>query len=176
MPETRRDLFKTSVLSALGGLVVGAAAAAGGGYAVLRGAGSPRPLDLALANSVVAVFDQASKYWYFFLFSAPPPPLTCTVWNTGTGISFPLLGPTPGAAANNAIDTNSWFQSLKTKSQVNTTAPTNLNIQYNKTGGGSGTITGTVGAGGNLQPLDSLLAAVVDMQQFPGSWNEIGKQ
>lgn len=176
MPETRRDLFKTSVLSALGGLVVGAAAAAGGGYAALRGAGSPRPLDLALANSVVAVFDQGNKCWYFFLFSAPPPPLTCTVWVTGTGISFPLLGPTAGPSQNNAVDTNSWFQSLKAKLQVKTAGPTNLSIQYNATGGGSGTIAGTVDASGNLQSLGSLLAAVVDMQQYPGSWNEIGKQ
>src|SRR5215469_2384178 len=45
MDETRRDLFRTSLVSTVGGLIAGAVAGVVGGAAVVRSMVSSRPLD-----------------------------------------------------------------------------------------------------------------------------------
>lgn len=175
MSETRREIFRTSVLSALGGLVVGAV----GGYEVAEHLSKPEPTtDPPNAGSVVALYGKAAgqttNLWYFFKFEAPN---SCYLSRAHKGTVFPSIGPTTstGPSGNNAVDAISWYTSLKLAFQLSPVAKaTNLEITY-QTSSGPKSINVTTDNGGNLASLDSLMTAVGnDMKQIPGSWNEIG--
>ena len=85
----------------------------------------------------------------------------------------------PGAApqpptAINLTDTYNWFTSLNLKPVPDTNKT--ISISY-LTDSSSGSIQVTI-KNGILNPNDnsipSFLTALLDMQQIPGSWNEIG--
>jgi len=179
MDETRREIFRTSILSAIGASI--GAVAVAGYVAVREQVFRPRTLVSALASTVVAVYDQGGSpnLWYFFAFGGSTP-LTCALWKAVPNTPFPSIVPStsssPGPSLTNAVDTYSWYKSLASQvpPQVSLVKSANLTIQY--TANPTPSISATTDSTGNLTSLDSLLAALVDMQQFPGSWNEIGKQ
>lgn len=176
MPETRRDIFKTSILSAISGLIAGAV----GGYAVVReaeatgkGGVRPRPMISGLLGTIVAVYNQSGP-WYFFQFGGSYP-LSCGAYVAPSSVSAPAPISSPGTSSV-VVDTPSWFLSI-TGQLTLLRSVSNQTVSYNSMAGtGTGTITVTTDGSGNLKPasLNSLLEALADLNQIPGSWNEIG--
>ena len=166
MSETRRDVFTTTVITALG--VTTAAGAVGGAvgeFIASRAAISPRTPKAPGKGSVVAVYNHNDNFWYLLSFVEPR---VCAVFK-GFSTSPP----------DSFVDTNSWLAA--TKEQVKDDLP----IKYNTNGD---SITLKFNSSGNVQdgptnssPLQMLLDLVNDPSttnytSIPGSWNEIGRQ
>jgi hypothetical protein len=170
--ETRRDVFTTTVIAGLG--VAAAAGGAIGSFVANRenvALIGKVPLATGLAGSFVAVFDTSSTSWFFFQFDSDDPH-TITMYQYKTTPDF------PGKVAPsniNVLDTASWFASLKPPTVQNASSAT---IKYTKGDGTSGKIVVSTNNAGVLSTTDtsvnSLLVALLDMKQIPGSWNEIG--
>ena len=90
MSETRRDLFKTSVLSGLGLMSASALAACAGG-----------PHPLTGPNDYVAGYDAAHSVWYLFVSNSTG---TYDVSYLPSGSAFAP----PAPSANVLFDVNTW--------------------------------------------------------------------
>ena len=166
MPETRRELFRTSVAAA-----VGVAAGAVAGYAAAETFLAPQALVPGNAGSVIAVYDYKKKAWYLFHFEADRQ--KCRMYTPGT---------TPSIADETRVDTVSWFTVCRNVIVQQTT------ISYTKTDGTTATIDVQFDADGYVEDgsvnssLQNLLALLGSTNTFSGplqvagSWNEIGKQ
>ena len=166
MPETRRDLFKTSVLSARGGFVAnGVAACTPSGFLPKV---CPKPPDPPNAGSVVAIHDYKMPAWYLFHFGTDKG--NCTLYNTCKS----------SVQHETKADTQTWLSVAGTLATEGTT------IWY-KTEKGTGKLVVTLFDSANhyyLTPtsLEALLSLVDNPPhakggtQVGGSWNEIGKQ
>jgi hypothetical protein len=132
---------------------------------------------------VLAVYGQNTyngahpSLWYFFVFDSSNPP-KCQLWSAPSGTQFPSLGPAGPSVPSNksAIDTYSWYNSLSGLALVTQ----QTTIQYNTSPITSSAIPVTFDDSSNPTYLDSaslhnLVQAFADMNQIPGSWNEIGK-
>ncbi len=154
MPETRRELFRTSVVGALGltaGVVVGYAAA--GGFV--------SSLSTPYAGLTVAVHDNGGK-WYFFHFEDAS---HCRLYKADC---------VPPISDVSAVDTATWFAVSK-----KTLITTNTKITYTpNTGALPASIQVNIGGDGYLDQT-SLNNVVLLLGPKPpiisGSWNEIGR-
>jgi hypothetical protein len=161
MSETRRELFTTTVMGALGVTAV-AGAVIGYEAKTLLAPQAPAP---PYAGSVVAVHDGSVSLWYFFHFESDRS--NCRLYSV-TG--------TPTIADMGSVDTTSWFVVSKKKSITTGTTK----ISYTTTGGTTATTDISFDANGYLDPgsltwlLNNLPGGVPP--QVAGSWNEIGKQ
>jgi hypothetical protein len=160
MPETRRELFRTSVLSALGGLAAGAVA----GYAVAETLLASQAAAPGSAGSVVAVYDISVKLWYLFHFEGDK--TNCRLYSVNC---------VPASLSTTAsVDTPTWF-SVACKKLIKT--PTT--IMYTDSAGSSDSISlnfsGGYLDGTSLANLIKILPGSLP-PQIPVSWNEIGKQ
>jgi len=160
MPETRRELFRTTVAAA-----VGVTAGAVAGYVAAETFLAPQLAAPGSAGSVVAVYDNNKKAWYLFHFEGDRQ--KCRLFSTGT---------TPSIADASKIDTTTWFAVTRDLIIQDTT------ISYTKADGTSGTIDvqfdadGYVADGSPNSSLQHLLALLVSTPvHVPGSWYEIGK-
>jgi len=169
MPETRRELFRTSIVAAVG-LSVGALV----GYEIGERVFSTRIAVTPLAGSVIAVWglnhNNGQYSWYFFVFDDTNPS-ECQLWSSP--------GPYPSSAPpakKNVIDTLTWYSSLESKSQIIQT----ITIDFTTNIGLATSITVAFTNMGYLDPnslsnLLGLMASTNTYTQIPGSWNEIGK-
>ena len=161
MPETRRELFTTTVLGALG---VGAVAGAVVGYEAAETFLAPQT-NPGGAGSVIAVQDAGdAKLWYFFHFESDR--ANCRLYSQANVPALTNLA---------AMDTATWFAVCK--KMLITTSP--FTVSYIKTDGSTGSIAVTLKSGHYLD--DTSLANLVAIlppsaPQASGSWMEIGKQ
>jgi len=180
MDETRRGIFTTTVLAAIGGLAAAGAAGALTGFGISEAVGegdiTRGRYTSPVAGSVVAVYgtntyngQQNPSLWYFFKFDNNPS--NCELWVAPSGTPFPTLGPASGAgpSTQNAIDTWSWYKSIL--GSLTQLSNTTLEITYNP-GKIEVNLKGTYL---DNPSLASLLSAFVDMSPISASWNEIGK-
>lgn len=160
MTETRRDLFKTSVLSTLSGFIAGGVA--GVASADSAPARCPSPPDPPNPRSVIAVHDNQRKIWYLFRFEDSD---RCRLYSTCTSC---LLDETKA-------DTATWFL------VANSTLVTeDMTILYKQSDGTPGEIAVKLDNEYYLTPitnkkLESLVSSGTRGTQVGGSWNEIGK-
>jgi hypothetical protein len=159
MPETRRDLFRTSVITALGGLAVGAVA----GYVAAETFLAPQPPAPPAPGTVAALQDSSTKIWYLFHFEDSS---HCRLYSVNcVPSSFSTTG---------SIDTATWFAvSCKKLIKAATT------ISYTNSAGSSDSISLTFSGGYLDGPSLSKLIAILPggvPPQVMGSWNEIGRQ
>jgi hypothetical protein len=164
MDESRRELFRTSILSALGGLVAGVAA----GYVIEKShpfaVTNPVP---PTKGSVVAVYgttDGGHTYqWYFFNFEQDSS--YCRLYS---------LPPAPTPVDITTVDTVTWFK-VAAPARVTTDTP----ITYVQSDGTNSTLQVNLDVNYYLKPgpLAALLVLVgrENYQSVGGSWNEIGK-
>lgn len=161
MPETRRELFRTTVAAA-----IGVTAGAVGGVVAAETFLAPQPAAPGSAATVIAVYDTVKKVWYLFHFEGDRQ--KCRLFSTGT---------TPPVPDTSKIDTTTWFAVSRDLIIQPTT------ITYTKGDGTSGTIDvefdadGYVADGTPNSSLQKLLALLTfTPAQIPGSWYEIGKR
>lgn len=184
MSETRRQLFKTSVMSALGLSAVAGATAGltATGLAVYlanidgRSHGGVKAFDAQ--GPVGATFAMYSgNRWYFFVFTDP---YTCTLYETNGPVPQP-----PGTVLDatkqldQVTDTQTWFLDLKKAGKTQPVIPlpgqptlivtlSNSTAHFSVTVNTSGQL--------DLPSLQQYYTWMPKNPQIPGSWNEIGSQ
>jgi hypothetical protein len=160
MPETRRELFRTSVITALGGLAVGAVA----GYVAAETFLAPQAPAPPAPGTVAALQDSSTAVWYLFHFEDSS---HCRLYSAN-------CAPSSLSPASNNIDTATWF-AVSCKKLIKTATT----ISYTNSAGSSDSISLTFSGGyldgPSLAKLIALLPVGVPPQVM-GSWNEIGKQ
>ena len=183
MSETRRDIFKTSVMAVLGASAAAALAACSagdrspetgtswGGTGAWWGGKYPRPLDVppSAIGATFALLNASDDIWYFFVFKDPS---TCALWQSNaTADKVPSV-------PDEEYDTDKWFEYLNSQKMVTQISKTiTLNNSGLKTPFPAG-LTFSFGKDNNLD-LDSLriyysVFSGKYYNQLSGSWNEIG--
>lgn len=167
MPKTKRDHFKTSVQSALGG----SAGREVVGYAVSERISRLLAAVVPLTGTVIAVHNTPKGPWYFFVFDVGNPSI-CRLWSVPDQ-------PIPSSAAHTVVDTGDWY-STASRSLVQKSTK----ITYT-TGASTPSLTITI-VQNPTDPTDYYLddnslcsflslMGTSDFHANSGSWNEIGK-
>lgn len=157
MSETRRELFRTSVITAIG-VAVGAVA----GYEYAESGFAEQSLPPPTPGSVVALHDSKNGTWYLFSFVTSS---ECALYKVD-------CAPTISDTTN--INTTTWLAVAK-KTAI-TSGKTVIN--YVDSNGAPASITLTFSAGyldpGSLTKIVALIPAGTP-PLVAGSWSEIGR-
>jgi hypothetical protein len=158
MTETRRELFRTSVITALGGLAAGAVA----GYVAAETFLAPQAPAPPAPGTVAALQDSSTAVWYLFHFEDSS---HCRLYSVN------CVAPSLSKTGN--IDTATWF-AVSCKKLIKTVTT----ITYTNSTGSSDSIQLTFSGGYLDGPSLTKLIAILPggfPPQVMGSWNEIGK-